>query len=106
MRRALPDEAPDNYGPHADLLAALAHPLRLRILARLAAGPCCVSELIEEAQTLQPRVSRHLAVLRDAGIVECEVDGRRRCYHLRQPELVRSLFALLDRTDLPDPGGA
>lgn len=90
----------------ADLLNALAHPLRLRILRQLQESPCCVSELVDQADSLQPRVSRHLAVLKEAGLVECEVDGRRRCYHLRQRELVDALLAVLAAHRNASPTGA
>lgn len=90
----------------AALLEALAHPVRLRLLIRLSRAPCCVGELVDDAEALQPRVSRHLAVLRQAGLVACEVDGRRRCYHLARPELVRSLLALLDTHRAPLPGAS
>ncbi len=71
----------------ADLLSAL---------RRLAERPCCVTDLTEASEMLQPKVSRHLGVLRDAGLVACHVEGRRRCYEIANPELVRSLFAWLD----------
>ncbi len=86
----------------ASLLSALAHPLRVRLLRQLRAKPCCVGVLTEDTQALQPAVSRHLGVLREAGLVSCEVDGRRRCYRLARPELVGSLLDLLD-AHRPDP---
>lgn len=55
------------------LLQALADPNRLRILKCLQARPACVCELVQATGIPQPRVSRHLGVLRDAGLV---VDGR------------------------------
>lgn len=88
----------------AALLEALAHPVRLRLLMRLSRAPCCVGELVDDAELLQPRVSRHLAVLRQAGIVACEADGRRRCYHLARPELVRAVLDLLEAHRASPPG--
>lgn len=89
----------------ADLLSAVAHPTRLCLLRRLSDGPCCVSELTDAADALQPKVSRHLGVLRDAGLVDCAVEGRRRRYRVVRPDLVDDLFAFLrTHLDLPDPG--
>jgi ArsR family transcriptional regulator len=51
--------------------AALAHPLRLRILMLLQEeGELCVCELTHALQVSQPMISRHLAQLREAGVVE------------------------------------
>lgn len=52
------------------LFAALADPLRLRAVALLVQeGELCVCELTHALQVTQPRMSKHLAVLRDAGVV-------------------------------------
>lgn len=89
----------------ARLLGALAHPLRVHLLRQLRSRPCCVSVLTEESRALQPAVSRHLGVLREAGLVTCEVEGRRRCYRLARPELVGALLDLLDaHRPAPSPG--
>jgi len=53
----------------ADLLKALAHPLRLLLVHELASGPRCVHELVDASGAPQPLVSQHLRVLRDAGLV-------------------------------------
>lgn len=99
-RHLAPDAA---AAAHAALLEAVASPVRLRLLACLAEGPCCVGELVERGEALQPAVSRHLAVLREVGLVEAEVDGRRRCYRLTRPEWVGELFRLLRAFHAPAP---
>jgi len=104
MSDSLSDLPPDPaLVADAALLSAFADPTRLRLLHRLLRGPCCVGDLVEEAEALQPRVSRHLAVLREAGLVACDVDGRKRCYHLLRPDLVGPLLALLG-AHRPAPG--
>jgi ArsR family transcriptional regulator, arsenate/arsenite/antimonite-responsive transcriptional repressor len=63
----------------AGLLAALADPVRLRIVSMLAAAPdgvACGCELEEPLGLSQPTVSHHLKVLRDAGLVTGEKRGR------------------------------
>ncbi len=72
----------------AEILKTLASPRRLDILHRLAEGPCEVGRLAEELGVAQPNVSQHLAVLRSAGLVEAERDGREVRYRLTDPDVM------------------
>jgi DNA-binding transcriptional ArsR family regulator len=72
----------------AEVLKTLASPRRLEILHRLAEGPCEVGRLAEDIGASQPNVSQHLAVLRAAGIVEAERDGREARYRLTDPDVM------------------
>jgi DNA-binding transcriptional ArsR family regulator len=56
---------------------------RREILDLLAAGPRAVGEIATEAGLSQPNASRHLRILREAGLVEPRVEGQRRIYELR-----------------------
>lgn len=58
--------------------AALAHPTRRAILARLASGDAGVAELMEPFDLSQPAISKHLKVLERAGLVERGRDAQRR----------------------------
>ena len=70
----------------ADLFGAFAHPTRLRILGLLRAEKeICVCDLATVLDEPQPKVSRHLALLRDAGLVEVRADGKWKFYALTQP---------------------
>ncbi len=60
----------------AELFQAFADPTRLRILALLTVGELCVCHLVEALEESQPKVSRHLATLRSAGLVTPRRDGR------------------------------
>ena len=55
----------------------------------------------DKVQADQPTVSKHLAVLREAGLVEARVDGRRRCYSLANPAKVLELFQVLEELGGP-----
>jgi len=68
-------------------LQVLAEPRRVAILELLRDGERPVSELVELLQLSQPAVSKHLRVLRDAGLVEARVDAQRRLYHIRPEPL-------------------
>jgi ArsR family transcriptional regulator len=63
-------------------LKTLANPRRIEILHALACGPIEVGRLAKSLGASQPNVSQHLAVLRGAGIVEAERDGREVRYRL------------------------
>jgi DNA-binding transcriptional ArsR family regulator len=62
---------------------AVAEGSRREILDLLAAGPRPVGEIARETGLSQPNASRHLRILREAGLVEPRVEGQRRIYELR-----------------------
>jgi DNA-binding transcriptional ArsR family regulator len=69
------------------LFEVLAEPSRRRILDMLREGERSVGDLVGLVQLSQPGVSKHLRVLRDAGLVEVRVDAQRRWYGLRAEPL-------------------
>jgi DNA-binding transcriptional ArsR family regulator len=68
-------------------LQVLAEPRRLAILELLRDGERAVGELVEGLGLSQPAVSKHLRVLRDAGLVQARVDAQRRVYRIRPEPL-------------------
>lgn len=68
-------------------LKVLAEPHRRRIVEMLLDGPRTVGELMEALRISQPRTSKHLAALRDAGLVTYRKDAQRRIYALRHEPL-------------------
>ncbi len=84
--------------------AALADANRLRLLNLLKDGEVCVCQLQGVLQTNQPKISRHLAYLRKAGLVEARQDGKWAHYRLKKlpapsAELLAQTLAALQ--DLP-----
>jgi ArsR family transcriptional regulator, nickel/cobalt-responsive transcriptional repressor len=75
----------------AETMQALAAPSRVRILSRLAAGPCSVGDLARHVAMEQSAVSQQLRVLRHLGLVVGERDGRQVIYGLHD-EHVRTLL--------------
>ncbi len=71
-----------------DVLEVIAEPTRRRILDAVRDGERSVTELVDEVGMHQPGVSRHLKVLRDAGLVEVRRDAQRRLYSLRAEPLM------------------
>ncbi|MFE0027318.1 ArsR/SmtB family transcription factor [Amycolatopsis sp. NPDC059021] len=72
----------------------LAEPRRRSILDLLREGERSVGELVEQLELSQPAVSKHLRVLREAGLVTVRVAAQRRCYRLR-PEPLAEVDAWL-----------
>jgi DNA-binding transcriptional ArsR family regulator len=64
-------------------LKALCDVNRIRILEILVKGEFCVSDLVEQLQIDQPKVSHHLAILRSAGIIRSRREGRHINYSIR-----------------------
>ena len=61
---------------------ALSDPIRLEILAYLRDGEKCVCEIVPHLNLIQPLVSRHLKILKDAGLIRCRKDGTKRLYSI------------------------
>ena len=70
------------YAPAAELLRALASPLRIAIVMRLSESAQCVHELVDALGVPQPLVSQHLRVLRAADVVVSRRRGREVDYSL------------------------
>ena len=74
----------DHEADHADeVFDAIGDGSRRQILDLLAAGPRPVGEIATRIGLSQPNASRHLRILREAGLVEPRADGQRRIYELR-----------------------
>jgi DNA-binding transcriptional ArsR family regulator len=69
------------------LFEVLAEPNRRRVLDLLREQEHTVGELVDALEMSQPAVSKHLRVLRDAGLVEARIDAQRRIYTLRAEPL-------------------
>ena len=72
-----------------DVFTALADPTRRALLDQLQRdGQCTVSELVGANSVSQPAISRHLRVLREAGLVTARQDGRQRRYRVETDGLL------------------
>jgi DNA-binding transcriptional ArsR family regulator len=75
----------------AETMQALATPSRVRILSRLGAGSCSVSELARDVEMGQPAVSQQLRVLRHLGLVVGDRQGRHVIYALHDDHVAMLL---------------
>jgi len=89
---------------HAAIFKALGHPARLRIVEELRAGECCVCDLVEISSGGWSTVSRHLSVLKVAGVVEDEKRGLQVYYRLALPCVGTFLDCLADGAAAPKSG--
>src|SRR5438067_10420838 len=69
----------------SDLFSALSDPTRLRLLNLMTEGEVCVCYFVEILGEGQPKISRHLAYLRRAGVVTARRDGKWMYYELAEP---------------------
>lgn len=79
----------------ARILRAMGDPARVRLLAELAAGPRCVTELAEASGDGLPVVSQRLRVLRTEGLVQSQRDGKHVLYSLEDAHVLQLLVTVL-----------
>ncbi|MBF0314147.1 MAG: winged helix-turn-helix transcriptional regulator [Oligoflexia bacterium] len=77
------------YKKRAEIIKAMGHPARLIIIEALAKEEQCVCELNELLEMDQSTLSRHLAVLKNAGIIEDDKRGLKVFYKLRTPCILK-----------------
>lgn len=77
------------------MLKALAHPVRLKILAGLLENECNVSEIQRTLALPQSTISQHLRMLKDRGIIKARQEGRKRCYKVID-DRVRNIIRMLN----------
>jgi ArsR family transcriptional regulator len=79
------------------VFAALADPTRLRLLNLMNGREVCVCYFVEILKQSQPKISRHLAYLRNAGLVDARRDGKWMHYSIERPQH-REAAKVLDAT--------
>ena len=78
------------------IFKALGHPLRLAIMDELNNKECCVQDLEAALGAEQSNISRHLAVLKQSGIIDCRKEGLYVYYSLAIP-CVNSFFSCVNQ---------
>lgn len=97
------------FGARAEILKALAHPTRLLIVDELSRGERCVCELTEMIGADVSTVSKHLALLREAGLVLDDRRGQQVFYRLRVPCILNffgCIEAVIDENERTAHAGA
>lgn len=84
-----------DYIEQSDLLKALAHPVRLKIVTGLLSkDECNVDRMVKALRLPQSTVSQHLSILRSRGIVQIRKDGVKACYRILDKR-VKDLIGVL-----------
>ncbi|MDT4971439.1 MAG: hypothetical protein QOG22_1582 [Pseudonocardiales bacterium] len=83
-------------------MEALADPTRRRVVELLSAGELTAGEIAAQFEHSRPAVSRHLRLLREAGVVDVRAEGTRRVYVLRRDPLADAEQWLRQRLDALD----
>ncbi len=78
---------PERAEELAEILKAVAHPVRLRIVGALCAEPCTVTDLWQGLDVRQSLISQHLRVLRMQGLVQASRGGGSATYSLKEERL-------------------
>jgi DNA-binding transcriptional ArsR family regulator len=84
------------YELKAEIIQAVAHPLRLAIIDFLSRGEQCVCDISQHVESERSNVSRHLAVLLNAGVVECRKEGLNVFYSLKTPCILNFFSCVAD----------
>ena len=80
---------------YSEILYALAHPLRLKIVCGLSKkGVCNVGEMTKRLVAAQPTVSRHLNILKNAGVVKGYRKGAQICYKAECPQALKIIKSM------------
>lgn len=84
-----PDNTPSDQDADqtANILKAMAHPIRWKILCVLGESELTVGEIIEKVGTTQSNVSQHIDILRNKDIIQSRKDGNRVYCRVRNKEL-------------------
>ena len=84
------------YQLQADVCKAIAHPTRIEILQLLREGERCVCEIFPAMKIEQPNVSRHLSVLKKAGILSSRKEGLKVIYMVNDQRIYQALELITD----------
>jgi len=83
----------------AEILKAMGHPTRVKIVKYLIDGEKCVKEIWQELGIPQPTVSQHINILKNAGIISFRKDGVKTCYKIDNPKVVEVIKLLSEEVD-------
>jgi ArsR family transcriptional regulator len=85
---------PVNYEKVSEVLKALAHPARLKMVAGLLKDECNVAQIQKILGLPQSTISQHLRVLKNAGIIKGRKEGTRTCYRVIDAQ-VRKIMEII-----------
>ncbi|MFA5424116.1 MAG: metalloregulator ArsR/SmtB family transcription factor [Phycisphaerae bacterium] len=84
------------FDRQAEIVKAMAHPIRIAVLDFLKDGPQCVCNIAAHVRSERSNVSRHLSVMTSAGLLESYKDGLKVIYRLKRP-CILDFFSCIER---------
>jgi len=83
----------------ADVLKALAHPVRIQIVEFLVNGEKCVGEITAAVKGKQSITSQQLNMMKDKGVLACRKDGAKVFYKIQNKNVIKLLHCIYDHCD-------
>ena len=83
----------------ADVLKAIAHPLRLQIVEALEGGEMCVGDIVAALGEKQAITSQQLNIMKDKGILSSRREGAKMFYHIENENVIRVLGCVYDHCE-------
>jgi len=83
----------------AEVLKAVAHPLRLQIIEALEQGERCVGDLAEALGISQAVASQQLGLMKDKDVLQCRRDGTKAFYRIKNPNVINLLHCVYHHCD-------
>ena len=83
----------------AEVLKAIAHPIRVQIIELLQAGELCVGDIAETLGGKQAITSQQLNMMKDKGVLSCRRNGTRVYYRIENKNVIRLLHCVYDHCD-------
>lgn len=88
----------------AEVLKAVAHPVRLQIIEALEHGEKCVGDLVERLDIPQAAVSQQLGLMKDKDVLQCRRDGTKAFYSIKNPNVINLLNCVYHHCEQTDRG--
>jgi len=83
----------------AEVLKAVAHPVRLQIIEALEYGEKCVGDLVETLEIPQAAVSQQLGLMKDKDVLQCRREGTKAFYSIKNANVINLLHCVYNHCD-------
>ena len=83
----------------AEVLKAIAHPIRLQIVELLQAGELCVGDIVKALGGKQAITSQQLNMMKDKGVLSCRRDGTKVYYRIENKNVIKLLHCVYDHCE-------
>lgn len=83
----------------ADVLKAMAHPVRLKIVEILEEGEKCVNEIVKAVSGKQSITSQQLNMMKDKGVLACRKDGAKVYYRIENKNVIKLLHCMYEHCE-------